>query len=178
MDLKTLWTKLTRPSTEAERKMRMKYLVAFPLMFLTTGVILYIIFSSFGDKAATTTDGFNQNMPEPDTQEIVADKRDAYASDNKDTVSIEQSVPLMDSIPQTVEEPKPDMVAAANEAYQTAQANLDDFFIPEDNSAAEPAELEARIAELEAQNAQTQQQRAPDEMALLERSYQLAAQYG
>lgn len=177
MDLKTLWTKLTRPSTEAERKMRMKYLVAFPLMFLTTGVILYIIFSSFGDKAATTTDGFNQNMPEPDTQEIVADKRDAYASDNKDTVSIEQSVPLRDSIPQTVEGPKPDMVAAANEAYQTAQANLDDFFIPEDNSAAERAELEARIAELEAQNAQTQQQRAPDEMALLERSYQLAAQY-
>lgn len=177
MDLKTLWTKLTRPSTEAERKMRMKYLVAFPAMFLTTGIILWLIFDSFGDGAATSTSGFNQNMPEPDAQEIVADKRDAYATTDKDTVSIEQSVPLMDSIPQTVEEPEPDMVAAANEAYQTAQANLDEFFIPEDNSAAERAELEARIAELEAQNAQTQQQRAPDEMALLERSYQLAAQY-
>ena len=73
MDLKTLWNKLTRPTTEAERKMRMKYLIAFPAMFLTTGIILWLIFDSFGDGAATTTSGFNQNMPEPDAQEITAD---------------------------------------------------------------------------------------------------------
>lgn len=60
--------------------MRMKYLVAFPAMFLTTGIILWLIFDSFGDGAATQTSGFNQNMPEPDAQEITADKRDAYAT--------------------------------------------------------------------------------------------------
>lgn len=178
MDLKTLWNKLTRPTTEAERKMRMKYLVAFPAMFLTTGIILWLIFDSFGDGAATQTNGFNQNMPEPDAQEITADKRDAYAT-QKDTVRIStESIPHVDSIPQTVEEPEPDMVEVSNQAYQEVQASLDEFFIPEDNSATQMAELQARIDELEAQKAMAQQQsQQPNEMELMEQSYRLAAQY-
>ena len=177
MDLKTLWNKLTRPTTEAERKMRMKYLVAFPAMFLTTGIILWLIFDSFGDGAATTTNGFNQNMPEPDAQEITADKRDAYAA-QKDTVRVAtDTIPHVDSIPQSVDEPEPDMVEASDQAYQQVQASLQDFYIPEDNSAAQVAELQARIDELEAQNAIAQQSQQPDEMELMEQSYKLAAQY-
>lgn len=177
MDLKTLWNKLTRPTTEAERKMRMKYLVAFPAMFLTTGIILWLIFDSFGDGAATTN-GFNQNMPEPDAQEITADKRDAYAA-QKDTARVAtDTIPHVDSIPQSVEEPEPDMVEASDQAYQQVQASLQDFYIPEDNSAAQMAELQARIDELEAQNAMAQQQsQQPNEMELMEQSYKLAAQY-
>ncbi len=48
--------------------------------------------------------------------------------------------------------------------------------MPENNEAAQVAELQARIDELEAQNAMAQQQQ-PDQMEMLERSYQLAAQY-
>ena len=177
MDLKTLWNKLTRPTTEAERKMRMKYLVAFPAMFLTTGIILWLIFDSFGDGTATTTNGFNQNMPEPDAQEITADKRDAYAA-QKDTVRVAtDTIPHVDSIPQSVDEPEPDMVEASDQAYQQVQASLQDFYIPEDNSAAQVAELQARIDELEAQNAMAQQSQQPNEMELMEQSYKLAAQY-
>ena len=178
MDLKTLWNKLTRPTTEAERKMRMKYIVAFPAMFLTTGIILWLIFDSFGDGAATTTSGFNQNMPEPDAQEITADKRDAYAA-QKDTVRVAtDTIPHVDSVPQSAEEPEPDMVEASDQAYQQVQASLQDFYIPEDNSAAQMAELQARIDELEAQNAMAQQQgQQPNEMELMEQSYKLAAQY-
>lgn len=178
MDLKTLWNKLTRPTTEAERKMRMKYLVAFPAMFLTTGIILWLIFDSFGDGAATSTNGFNQNMPEPDAQEITADKRDAYAA-QKDTVRVAtDTIPHVDSIPQSADEPEPDMVEASDQAYQQVQASLQDFYIPEDNSAAQMAELQARIDELEAQNAMAQQQsQQPNEMELMEQSYKLAAQY-
>lgn len=177
MDLKTLWNKLTRPTTEAERKMRMKYLVAFPAMFLTTGIILWLIFDSFGDGAATSTNGFNQNMPEPDAQEITADKRDAYAA-QKDTVRVAtDTIPHVDSIPQSVDEPEPDMVEASDQAYQQVQASLQDFYIPEDNSAAQVAELQARIDELEAQNAMVQQSQQPNEMELMEQSYKLAAQY-
>ena len=171
MDLKTLWNKLTRPTTEAERKMRMKYLVAFPAMFLTTGIILWLIFDSFGDGAATT------NMPEPDAQEITADKRDAYAA-QKDTVRVTtDTIPHVDSIPQSAEEPEPDMVEASDQAYQQVQASLQDFYIPEDNSAAQVAELQARIDELEAQNAMAHQSQQPNEMELMEQSYKLAAQY-
>ena len=177
MDLKTLWNKLTRPTTEAERKMRMKYLVAFPAMFLTTGIILWLIFDSFGDGAAATTNGFNQNMPEPDAQEITADKRDAYAS-QKDTVRVAtDTIPHVDSIPQNADEPEPDMVEASDQAYQQVQASLQDFYIPEDNSTAQVAELQARIDELEAQNAMVQQSQQPNEMELMEQSYKLAAQY-
>lgn len=157
--------------------MRMKYLVAFPAMFLTTGIILWLIFDSFGDGATTTTNGFNQNMPEPDAQEITADKRDAYAT-QKDTVRVAtDSIPHVDSIPQGTEEPESDMVEASNQAYQEVQASLDDFFVPEDNSAAQVAELQARIDELEAQNAMAQQSQQPNEMELMEQSYKLAAQY-
>ena len=176
MDLKTLWNKLRRPSTEAERKMRMKYLVAFPAMFLTTGIILWIIFNSFGDGAATQTSGFNQNMPEPDAQEITADKRDAYAT-VKDSVRVTTEIPLVDSVPNVREEAQPDMVEASNQAYQEVQASLDDFFVPEDNGAAQVAELQAKIDELEAQNALAQQQSQPTEKELMEESYRLAAQY-
>ena len=177
MDLKTLWNKLTRPTTEAERKMRMKYLVAFPAMFLTTGIILWLIFDSFGDGAATSTNGFNQNMPEPDAQEITADKRDAYAA-QKDTVRVAtDTIPHVDSIPQSADEPEPDMVEASDQAYQQVQASLQDFYIPEDNSAVQVAELQARIDELEAQNAMVQQSQQPNEMELMEQSYKLAAQY-
>lgn len=166
-----------RPTTEAERKMRMKYLVAFPAMFLTTGIILWLIFDSFGDGAAATTNGFNQNMPEPDAQEITADKRDAYAA-QKDTVRVAtDTIPHVDSIPQSVDEPEHDMVEASDQAYQQVQASLQDFYIPEDNSTAQVAELQARIDELETANATVQQQSQPNEMELMEKSYQLAAQY-
>jgi conjugative transposon TraM protein len=155
----------------------MKYLVAFPAMFLTTGIILWLIFDSFGDGAATTTNGFNQNMPEPDAQEITADKRDAYAA-QKDTVRVTtDTIPHVDSIPQSAEEPEPDMVEASDQAYQQVQASLQDFYIPEDNSAAQVAELQARIDELEAQNAMAHQSQQPNEMELMEQSYKLAAQY-
>lgn len=177
MDLKTLWNKLTRPTTEAERKMRMKYLVAFPAMFLTTGIILWLIFDSFGDSAVATTNGFNQNMPEPDAQEITADKRDAYAA-QKDTVRVAtDTIPHVDSIPQSAEEPEPDMVEASDQAFQQVQASLQNFYIPEENSAAQVAELQARIDELEAQNAIAQQSQQPNEIELMEQSYKLAAQY-
>lgn len=178
MDLRTLWTKLTRPTTEAERKMRMKYLVAFPLMFITTGIILWIIFSSFGEAASNNTGGFNQNMPEPDAKEITADKRDAYASEKELTTSIADSIPLVDSVPNVREEVKPDMIEVSNQAYQEVQASLDEFFIPEPNESAQVAELQARIDELEMQNTIAQQQTQQlNELELMEQSYKLAAQY-
>ncbi len=132
MDLKNLWSKLTRPTTEAERKMRIKYLVAFPAMFLTTGIILWLIFDSFGDGAQTNTNGFNQNMPEPDAKEIVSDKRDAYATQKDTAVNVAEVVPTIDSIPPQEDEVAPNQIEQSNQVYQEVQASLEDFYIPED----------------------------------------------
>lgn len=177
MDLKSLWKKLTRPSTDAERKMRIKYLVAFPAMFLTTGIILWLIFDSFGDGAQTNTNGFNQNMPEPDAKEIVSDKRDAYATQKDTAVNVAEVVPTIDTIPPQEDVVVPNQIEQSNQVYQEVQASLEDFYIPEDQSAAQVAELQARIDELETANATVQQQTQPNEMELMEKSYQLAAQY-
>lgn len=166
MDLKNLWNKLVRPTTEAERKMRMKYLVAFPAMFLTTGIILWLIFVSFGDGAQSSTNGFNQNMPEPDAEEIVSDKRDAYATQKDTVVNIATEVPVIDSIPQHEEVVIPNQIEQSNQAYQDVQASLEDFYIPEDQSVAQVVELQAKIEELEAQNVQVVQQSQPNEMEL------------
>lgn len=156
--------------------MRMKYLVAFPAMFLTTGGILWYIFASFGDGQALKTDGFNQNMPEPDAKEIVSDKRDAYAQSPDSTKAVAE-LPTVDSVPQVRDEPQRDMVAVSHQTYEEVQASLDEFFVPEPTESAQVAELQAKIDELEAQNAVAQQAKQPNEMELLERSYQLAAQY-
>ena len=72
----------------------------------------------------------------------------------------------------------PDEIQNSAAAYQQAQASLQDFYVPEYNESAQVAELQARLDELEMQNSMAQQQsQQPNEMELLERSYQLAAQY-
>lgn len=146
-------------------------------MFLTTGIILWLIFDSFGDGAQTNTNGFNQNMPEPDAKEIVSDKRDAYATQKDTAVNVAEVVPTIDSIPPQEDVAVPNQIEQSNQVYQEVQASLEDFYIPEDQSAAQVAELQARIDELETANATVQQQSQPNEMELMEKSYQLAAQY-
>lgn len=73
----------------------------------------------------------------------------------------------------------PDAIQSSTDAYQQAQASLQDFYIPEPSGEAQQvAELQERIAELEMQQSMPDyNHKSPDEMELLERSYQLAAQY-
>lgn len=74
--------------------------------------------------------------------------------------------------------PEPSPIEQSAMQYQEIQASLDDFYVPENSDAVRMAEMQERIDELEAQNAMAAEQAAqPDQMELLERSYQLAAQY-
>jgi len=51
------------------------------------------------------------------------------------------------------------------------------FYVPDYSQQSEVAELQAKIEELEAANSVAQQQTQPNELELMERSYQLASQY-
>ena len=84
-----------------------------------------------------------------------------------------------DSVPaDTMAAPEPSPIEQSAMQYQEVQASLDDFFVPENSDAVRMAEMQERIDELEAQNAMAAEQATqPDQMELLERSYQLAAQY-
>lgn len=171
-----------QPKSQAERQKMMKYLVVFPAAVLCGAVILWILYTSLNKSDERVGDAFNTEIPEGENDGI-KDKMSEYeaAEAVKEKEARQQTVAVLDTLTATTTQDsgvrQPTAVETSAQAYKEVQASLDDFFVPENNEAAQVAELQARIDELEAQNAMAQQQQQPDQMEMLERSYQLAAQY-
>lgn len=171
-----------KPKNAAEKEKMKKYLIVFPLMFLSCIACLWLIFSPSSDDDSSRGVA-NTELPDGSNEEIHERKIEAYeaealeAEHNQraaDAASLEVVTDTATSQPDSV----PSEIESSAQAYQSVQASLEDFYIPEDQSAAQVAELQARIDELEMQNAYAQQQtHQPNEMELMEKSYQLAAQY-
>lgn len=171
-----------QPKSQAERQKMMKYLVVMPAAILCGAVILWLLYSSLNKSDERVGDAFNTEIPEGENDGM-KDKMSEYeaAEAAKEKEARQQTVSVLDTLtaatPQDSDMRQPSAVETSAQAYQEVQASLDDFFVPENNEAAQVAELQARIDELEAKNAMAQQQQQPDQMEMLERSYQLAAQY-
>ena len=171
-----------QPKSQAERQKMMKYLVVMPAAILCGAVILWLLYSSLNKSDERVGDAFNTEIPEGENDGM-KDKMSEYeaAEAAKEKETRQQTVSVLDTLtaatPQDSDMRQPSAVETSAQAYQEVQASLDDFFVPENNEAAQVAELQARIDELEAQNAMAPQQQQPDQMEMLERSYQLAAQY-
>ena len=171
-----------QPKSQAERQKMMKYLVVFPAAVLCGAVILWLLYTSLNKSDERVGDAFNTEIPEGENDGM-KDKMSEYeaAKATKEKEARQQTVAVLDTLTATTLQDsgvrQPSAVETSAQAYHEVQASLDDFFVPENNEAAQVAELQARIDELEAQNAMVQQQRQPDQMEMLERSYQLAAQY-
>lgn len=179
--LDDLKAKLT-PKTPAERE-RLKRLAVYTLLTLSCLVCLWLIFAPSGEeetvkgKANTELpDGTTEGMPE---SKIAAYEQEAMKKDKAQSDSTISAVTLqLDTVTAPAEPAVPDEIQNSANAYRQAQASLQDFYVPDYSQTEQVAELQARIDELEMQNAMAQQQtQQPDEMELLERSYQLAAQY-
>lgn len=169
------------PKTPAERE-RLKRLTVYTLLVLSCLVCFWIIFAPSGDDDAVKGKA-NMELPDqtsagmPDTK-IKAYEQEAEQKDKARNDSTINAVTLqLDTVTAPAEPTVPDEIQNSAAAYQQAQASLQDFYVPDYNESAQVAELQARIDELEMQNAMTQQTQQPNEMELLERSYQLAAQY-
>ena len=169
------------PKTAAERE-RLKRLTVYTLLILSFLVCLWIIFAPSGDDE-TAKGKANMELPDqtsagmPDTK-LKAYEQEAAQKDKSRNDSTINAVSLqLDTVTAPATPTVPDEIQNSAAAYQQAQASLQDFYVPDYNESAQVVELQARIDELEMQNAMTQQSRQPDEMELLERSYQLAAQY-
>ena len=179
--LDDLKAKLT-PKTPAERE-RLKRLAVYTLLTLSCLVCLWLIFAPSGEEDAVKGKA-NTELPDGTTDGMPKTKIDAYEQEdmqkekeqNDSTIS---AVTLqLDTVTAPAESAVPDEIQNSANAYQQAQASLQDFYVPDYSQTEQVAELQARIDELEMQNAMAQQQtQQPDEMELLERSYQLAAQY-
>ncbi len=171
-----------QPKSQAERQKMMKYLVVMPAAILCGAVILWLLYSGLNKSDERVGDAFNTEIPEGENDGM-KDKMSEYeaAEAAKEKEARQQTVSVIDTLtaatPQDSDMRQPSAVETSAQAYQEVQASLDDFFVPESSEAAQVAELQARIDELEAQNAMAQQQQQPDQMEMLERSYQLAAQY-
>ena len=114
----------------------------------------------------------------PDTKLKAYEQEEMQKEKARNDSSINALTTRLDTVTAPAESTVPDEIQNSAAAYQQAQASLQDFYVPEYNESAQVAELQARLDELEMQNAMAQQQtQQPNEMELLERSYQLAAQY-
>ena len=168
-----------QPKSQAERQKMMKYVIVMPAAILCGIVVLWLLYSSLNGDEPKTGNAFNTEIPDGENDGIRS-KAEEYAAaevakEKEQQVAIANLDTLSSQSPDTVVQSS--AIETSAQTYQEVQASLDDFFVPEPTQSVEVAELQARIDELEAQNAMAQQTQQPDQMEMLERSYQLAAQY-
>lgn len=169
-----------RQKSPVERQKMMKYAVVMPAAIISGIVIIWLIFGS-SQSSNLLGNAFNTELPEGEKSKV-GTKAEEYAIADlaKEKESNQAVVATLDTLTSVSADTVPQSSAITESAtqYQEVCQSLNDFYIPEDNSAAQVAELQARIDELEAQNAMAQHQsQQPNEMELMEQSYKLAAQY-
>lgn len=184
-ELKTKINDWFESKSAAERQKMKKYLLVIPgaaIIFLGS---MWLIFGSYMSDDGAEKGKANMELPDGDSDKLQGNKLKALAEAEmrkekarQDSILSAASV-RQDSVPtDTMAASEPSPIEQSAMQYQEVQASLDDFFVPENSDAVRMAEMQERIDELEAQNAMAAQQaQQPDQMELLERSYQLAAQY-
>ena len=170
-----------QPKSQVERQKMMKYLVVMPAAVLCGVVVVWILCSSLDNDDDKVGEAFNTEIPEGENDGIKSKAEEYAAADAARERENQQAIAVLDTLTATQSTDTVEQTSAIEQSaqtYQEVQASLNDFYIPETSQSADMAELQARIDELEAQNALAQQQtQQPDQMEMLERSYQLAAQY-
>ncbi len=171
------------PKTPADCE-RVKKIAVYTVLCLSCLVCIWLIFAPSGDdekvagKANTELpDGTTNGMPD---SKIAAYEQDAQNKEKETRqAQLESISATLDTVAAQPTTDMPDAIQSSADAYQQAQASLQDFYIHEPSGEAQQvAELQESIAELEMQQSMPNyNHKSPDEMELLERSYQLAAQY-
>ena len=184
---------LTPQQVQQRRKM-----IVFPLMFLAFAGCMYLIFAPAEkeDVNVESVGGFNADIPLPAEDGIIADKQAAYeqAMMNRKREEKIQSLqdfgftteeeagetkPEIDLIPEEEDvQPRRAGGASSANAYRDINHQLSTFYeTPVVDE--EKEDLKRQVAEL-TDRLQQQQNATPtadDQMALLEKSYELAARY-
>ena len=183
---------LTPQQVQQRRKM-----IVFPLMFLAFAGCMYLIFAPSGKKDVNveSVGGFNADIPLPAEDGIIADKQKAYEQamlnrKQQDKIQslqdfgftgddkAEEPQAEIDLMPEEDAEPQRGGGASSRAAYRDINRQLSTFYEtpPVDE---EKEELKRQVAELTDRLKQQQNATptADDQMALLEKSYELAAKY-
>ena len=183
---------LTPRQIQQRRKM-----IVFPLMFLAFAGCMYLIFAPSGkeDVNVESVGGFNADIPLPAEDGIIADKQKAYeqamiSRKQQDKIQslqdfgftgddeTEEPQAEIDLMPEEDAQPQRGGGAFSAYAYRDINRQLSTFYeTPPVDEGKE--DLKRQVAEL-TDRLQQQQNATPtadDQMALLEKSYELAAKY-
>ena len=184
---------LTPQQVQQRRKM-----IVFPLMFLAFAGCMYLIFAPAEkeDVNVESVGGFNADIPLPAEDGIIADKQAAYEQammnrKRKEKIQslqdfgftteeeVGETKPEIDLIPEEEDvQPRRAGGASSANAYRDINHQLSTFYeTPVVDE--EKEDLKRQVAEL-TDRLQQQQNATPtadDQMALLEKSYELAARY-
>ena len=184
---------LTPQQVQQRRKM-----IVFPLMFLAFAGCMYLIFAPSGkeDVNVESVGGFNADIPLPAEDGIIADKQKAYEQammnrKQQDKIQslqdfgftgdneTEEPQAEIDLMPEEDAQPRRGGRASSSaNAYRDINRQLSTFYeTPAVDE--EKEDLKRQVAEL-TDRLQRQQNTTPtadDQMALLEKSYELAAKY-
>ena len=188
---------MTQEANKLKRKQDLKKYLVFALMFAVFVGSLWLIFapSEKERQEREQSGGFNTELPDPRNAGIVGDKKTAYEQDmmrrkqeekmrTLEELSFGQEIP--DStvrLPRQDEIPSPDArgakaeTASSTSAYRDINRTLGNFY----EQPKEDPEKEALRKEVEELRSSMMQQSVQpsyeEQVALLEKSYQLAAKY-
>ena len=198
-------TKEKKPLTEQQRQQRQKMLV-YPLMVLLFAGCMWLIFapSSEDKEKERQGQGFNTDMPMPEDSKIIGDKAKAYEQQDLENKRKERRGMVGDlsafwndgekdgigtvsddyrlTQTETPEDKSGDETRAnirtSAAAYQRLNTSLGTFYEPPKEDT-EKEELRERIDELEAMlmAQEGKPSTMEEQVALLEKSYELAAKY-
>lgn len=186
--------------TEAQRQKRKKLFI-YPLLFTLCAGAMWLIFAPSGKEKEQEQAGYNTEVPAPSNKQMVGDKQSAYEQEIVERRQEERRSQMQDlasmfggqeyeedySEPHTEPQrsyggggstrPQETIYASAN-AYQDINRTLGSFY-EQPKEDPEKEEMRLQLEELNAQLAQVQSPRnAMDEqIALMEKSYELAAKY-
>ena len=196
--------KVRKPLTEAQRLKRQKMIVLPAMVLVFLGAMWLIFAPSSGKEQEPGTGGYNIEMPDADKENrrIIGDKAKAYEQgameerqENRDR-AMQQLGDMFDSEvtetdggrdfdlanpggTQEAVNPAPKTIQSSAAAYRNLNATLGNFYEQPKNDNAEMDELLERIAslesELESEKGRTSSM--DEQVALMEKSYELAAKY-
>lgn len=170
-------------------KGQMRKILVYILMAVAFGGCLYLIFRGGEDKEKTTEAGLNNAVPQAGNAELQGDKEKAYEQEllekkenerRKSMQSLsdywnEKADSSADLMEKEAEMEKDNPASQGAQNYHEIQSTLSSFYQPDNETQA----LRREIRELKEKAAaeSSQKELTPDPLALMEKSYQMAAKY-
>ncbi len=187
-----------------EQKRKIKKYAVFSLMFIIFGASMYLIFAPSEEEKAKELSGFNADIPMPKNENIIGDKQDAYEQEQLKQKEAERmksladfssllgensqkqssSLSLIDDEAsetdgrQIASSRQPSAIRHSANVYRDMNRNLGSFYeTPKEDPEKERLKKELEELKNRQDESQSQKEAMDNQLALMEKSFQMAAKY-